>query len=75
MTPQTVVCQYMGFPRQEYWSGLSFSSLGDLPDPRIEPIAPALAEGFFTAEPLGKPPRISSAYYIEYLKSFHSDEN
>ena len=26
----------MGFPRQEYWSGLPFSSLGDLPDPGIE---------------------------------------
>ena len=26
-----------GFSRQEYWSGLPFSSLGDLPDPGIEP--------------------------------------
>ena len=26
----------MGFPRQEYWSGLLFPSLGDLPDPGIE---------------------------------------
>ena len=34
-TPWTVVCQAplsMGFPRQEYWSGLPFSSLGDLPN-------------------------------------------
>ena len=53
---------------------MPFPSPGDLPDPGIEPISPTLAEGFFTAEPLGKPPRISSAYYIEYLKSFHSDE-
>ena len=28
----------MGFPRQEYWSGLPFPTPGDLPDPRIEPI-------------------------------------
>ena len=28
----------MGFLRQEYWSGLPFPSLGDLPDPGIEPI-------------------------------------
>ena len=30
----------MGFPRQEYWSGLPFPPLGDLPDPGIEPAAP-----------------------------------
>ena len=43
----TVACQgplYMGFPRQEYWSGLP----GDLPDPGIEPMSPALAGWFFT---------------------------
>ena len=28
----------MGFPRQEYWSGLLFPSPGDLPDPGIEPV-------------------------------------
>ena len=42
---------YMGFSRQEYWTGLSFPSPGDLPDPGIEPVsltAPALADGFFT---------------------------
>ena len=41
----------MRFPRQEYWSGLSFPSLGDLPSPGIAPsslTAPALAGGFFT---------------------------
>ena len=31
----------MGFPRQEYWNGLSFSSPGDLPDSGIEPMSPA----------------------------------
>jgi len=38
-TPWTVACQVplsMGFPRQEYWSGLSFPSPGDLPDLRIK---------------------------------------
>ena len=45
----------MGFPRQEYWSGLPFPSPEDLPDPGIEPVSPALAGGFFTAEPPGKP--------------------
>ena len=34
-TPWIVVCQLplsMGFPREEYWSGLPFPSPGDLPD-------------------------------------------
>ena len=33
--------QSMEFSRQEYWSGLSFPSPGDLPDPGIEPGSPA----------------------------------
>ena len=45
----------MGFPRQEYLSGLPFPSLGDLSDPGIEPESPALAGGFFTTELPGKP--------------------
>jgi len=32
----------VGFPRQEYWSGLPFPPPGDLPDPGIEPRPPAL---------------------------------
>ena len=54
----TAACQTplsMGFPRQEYWSGLPFASPGDLLDPRIEPESPALAGRFFTTEPPGKP--------------------
>ena len=57
-TPQAAARQAplsMGFPKQEYWSGLPFSSPGDLPDPGIEPVSPALAGGFFTSEPPGKP--------------------
>ena len=45
----------MGFPRQEYWTGLPFPSLGNLPDPRIRPTSPALTGPFFTTEPPGKP--------------------
>ena len=53
-SPWTVAHQApvsMGFPRQEYWSGLPFPPPGDLPDLGIEPmslISPALAGGFFT---------------------------
>ena len=45
----------IGLPRQEYWSGLPFPSPGGLPDPGIKPESPALAGGFFTTEPPGKP--------------------
>ena len=53
-TSWTVGCQVplsMGFPRQEYWSGVPFSSPGDLPDPGIEStslMSPALAGGLIT---------------------------
>ena len=45
----------MGFPRQEYWSGLPFPSPGDLPNPGIEPGSPALEADALTFEPPGKP--------------------
>ena len=51
VTPWTIACQAplsMGFPRQEYWSGLPFPPPGNLPNPGIEPTSPALAGGFFT---------------------------
>ena len=45
VTPWTIAHQAplsMGFPRQEYWSGLPFPSPGDLPEPGIKPGCPAL---------------------------------
>ena len=59
-TPWTVAHQAplsMRLSRQEYWSGLSFSPLGDLPDSRIKPKSPSSAGGFFTTELPGKPQR------------------
>ena len=47
----------MGFPRLDYWHGLSFPSPGDLPNSGIEPVSPAyttLASGCFTTESPGK---------------------
>ena len=41
----------MGFPRQESWSGLPFSSPGDLSNPETEPTSPALTGRFFTTGP------------------------
>ena len=44
----------MGFSRQECWSGLPFPFPGDLPDPQIKPVSPALQDSF-TTEPPRKP--------------------
>ena len=58
VTPWTVACQAllsMEFPRQEYWSGLSFPSSGDLPNPGIKPRSPALQADSLLSEPPGKP--------------------
>ena len=60
MTPGTIAYKVppsMGFPRQEYWSGLPVPTPGDLPDPGIEPASlksPALAGRFFTTTLAGK---------------------
>ena len=51
VTPRTTARQAplsLGFSRQEYWSGLLFPPLGDLPDPAIEAASPAWAGTFFT---------------------------
>ena len=56
-TPWSVAHQAppsMGFPKQEYRSGLPFPPPGDLPDPGIKLTSPSLAGGFFTTEPPGK---------------------
>jgi len=50
-TPWTVTRQALlsrGFPKQEYWSALPSPSPGDIPDPGIKLVSPALADGFFT---------------------------
>ena len=52
--PWTVAYQAppsMGFPRQEYWSGVPFPSPGDLADPGSEPGSPALQADTLPSEP------------------------
>ena len=52
----------MGFSRQEYWSELSFPSLGDIPKPGIKPtslMSPALAGKFFTTSATWEGPTAS----------------
>ena len=45
----------MEFSRQEYWSGLTYPSPGDLPNPWIKPRSPALQANSLPSEPPGKP--------------------
>ena len=57
VTPCTVARQAplsLGFPRQEYWCGLPFPSLRDLPNPRTEPVSPALQVDSLPTEPPGE---------------------
>ena len=48
----------MEFSRPEYWRGQLFPSLGDLPNPGIEPRSPTLQADSLPAEPQGKPKNI-----------------
>ena len=69
----------MGFPRQEYWSGLAYPP-GDLPDPGIglvSPESPALVVGFFTTELPREPTNLEAhsnlvQEFIEYNLYFLS---
>ena len=78
-TPWTVAQQAplsMGFSMKEYWSGLPFPPLGDLPDPGIEPRSLALQADSLLSEPPGKPPfrydlnQIPYDYIVEMTNIF-----
>ena len=74
VTPWIVACQVplpMGFFQQESWSGLPFLPPGDFPDPGIEPVSsasPALAVGFSTSAPRGKPRLYQTGDYLAYYR-------
>ena len=55
VTPWTAGILFMGFSRQQYWSGLPFPSPGHLPNKGIKPRPPELAGRLLTTEPPGKP--------------------
>ena len=71
VTPWTIPLQvllFMGFSRQEYWSGLPCPSPGDFPNPGTEPASlkfHALVGGFFTTSPTWE----VFAPYCHYLKT------
>ena len=72
------VCSPPGFSvhevsQQECWSGLPFLSPGDLPNPKIKlasPASPALAGGYFAAEPPGKPVSLYFIFKVFWLFLF-----
>ncbi|CAI9153792.1 unnamed protein product [Rangifer tarandus platyrhynchus] len=56
---------FLGFSRQEYWSGLPFPPPGDLPNPGIKPrslTSPALADRFFTTSATWEAPQKAILY-------------
>ena len=79
MTPQAVahpVSLSMGFPRQEYWSGLLFPTSRDLSKPGVDlaPLASSALTGrSFTTEPPGKARQLLEVVFwslFTYLESF-----
>ena len=59
----------MGFSRQEYWSGVPFSTPDDFPDPGIELASlpsPALTGRFFTAAPDRVKTKILTRHYLKF---------
>ena len=70
VTPQIIARQAplsMGFLRPEYWTRLPSPSPGDLLNPGIEPLSPALAGWFFTTESPGKPNFLVSDVSVSVL--------
>ena len=63
----------MGFPRQEYWSGLPFPSPGDLLDPGIKLTSPALGGWLFTTEPPRRPIINYQFSSVQFSRSILSD--
>ena len=58
----------IGFPKQEYWSGLPFPSPGDISNPEIEPTSSDLQADSSTLSHMGSP--ISSILWL-YMCSLH----
>ena len=72
---------FMGFPRQEYWSGLPFPPPGVPPDPGIKPtfpMSPVLQVDSLSTEPSGKPicktPRRSNQSILKEISPEYSME-
>ena len=70
--PWTIACQdplSMGFPRQEYWFGMPFPPLVDLPDPGIEPESSALQADSLLSEPPGSDHNLFLRGYKNFVEN------
>ena len=68
----------MGFPRQEYWSGLLCPLPADLPYPGIKPASltpPTLARGFFTTSATREALNMVYMHLIQVLMDFYNIGN
>ena len=77
-TPWTTVCQAplsMGFLKQEYCSGLPFSTWGDLPNPGIKPSSPALQADSLLLSSQGSPSIHNWRKCISYKTKFFKSSN
>ena len=69
-TSWTIACQaplFMGFSRQEYWSGLPFPSPGDVPDPGIEIQSPVLQADSLPTELQVKPQVFTATLFFCFV--------
>ena len=66
---------FMGFPKQEYWSGLPLPSPEDLPKPGIKLTSPALEGGFFITEPPEKHYSNSYDHIVTTVKQVITDNS
>ena len=77
VTPWTVARQaplFMGFPRQEYWSGLPFPSPGALPDPGIEPVSLIVQVDSLPLSHLGSHKELKCTFKVfKYSSSQHNE--
>ena len=63
------LCNHWNSPGQEYWIGYHFSSPGNLPNPEIEPMSPALQVGSLPAEPQMKAKNtgVGSLFLLQWI--------
>ena len=59
---------FMGFSRQEHWSGLPFPSPENLPDSGIKPWSPALQADSLPFELQGNPKQV---FKSDFIRVFH----
>ena len=60
----------MGFPRQEYWNGLPFTPLEDLPDAGIKPASPSLQVDPLPLRHQGSPYKFFTRFFPAVKETF-----